>query len=86
VNRQEDGDNPEPERADDSIAERLALLVTRQAENQHRQHQRVVGAEQPLEQHQQTDRNEISGLDVHLWQAGGLTRFVSRPIFGSTQG
>ena len=50
---------PEDEGADDAVAQRRALLLRRQAEDQHRQHHRVVGAQQAFEQDEQGDGEEI---------------------------
>ena len=65
VHRQQRRQDPERERPEDAVAKGLALFVARQPENQDSQDQRVVRAEQPFEEHQQTYRQEISGVDVH---------------------
>ena len=53
LDREQRREDAERERADDAVAQRLLLLCARQAEDQDGQHQRVVGAEQALEQHEQ---------------------------------
>ena len=55
----------EDEGAEDAVAQRLLLLVARQPEHENGQHQRVVGAEQPLEQDEQGDREQVGGVEVH---------------------
>ena len=65
VDREQRREDAEDEGADDAVAQRLALLAARQAEHQDRQHQRVVGAEQPFEEHEQGDGDEISRMYVH---------------------
>ena len=58
-------EDPEGERAENAVAERLALLAARQAEHQDGEDQRVVGAEQSLEQDEQGNGQEIGGVNVH---------------------
>ena len=55
----------ERERADQAVAQRLFLIRPRQPEDHHRQHERVVGAQQPFEEDQQADGDEVGELDVH---------------------
>ena len=87
VDREQRGERAEGEGAEQAVAEGLLLLLPRQAEDHDGEDQRVVRAEQPFEHDQQADRDEIAQLDVHAMSASEtLTRFVSRPIFGSTQG
>ena len=59
----------EDEGAEDAVAQRLPLLALRQAEHEHGQHHRVVGAEQPFERDEQGDGDEIR----RLRQAVGIT-------------
>ena len=62
---QQGGKNSERERAEDAVAQRLALVGAGQAEHQDGQHQRVVGAEQTLQEHQQPDGEKVGEMDVH---------------------
>src|SRR4029450_11842153 len=68
----------------DAVAQGLALLRPRQAEHEDREHQRVVRAQQPLEQHEQTDSEEVRSLNVHtagirqeLWLSASRTEASS---------
>ena len=65
VHRQQRRQDAEDERAENAIAQRFLLLVARQAEDENCEHQRVVGAEQPLEQDQQGDREQVGGVEIH---------------------
>ena len=69
LDRQQRREDPEHEGADDPVAQRLALLRPRQAEDEDREHQRVVRAEQALEEHQQRDGEEVGSLNVHTGRA-----------------
>ena len=63
VDRQQRGERPEAERAEDAVAQRFLLLLARQPEHQHRQHHGVVGTEQALQRHQQRDGDEVGRLN-----------------------
>jgi hypothetical protein len=62
---QQGGGGAEGEGPDQAVAQRLFLIAARQPEDHHGQHQGVVGAEQPFEQHQQPDGDEVGDLNVH---------------------
>ena len=66
---QEHGDESKEERSEDAVAESDLLLLTRQSEHQDRQHQRVVGAEDPLEDNQQPDRDQIGCFEIERHRA-----------------
>ena len=76
VDREQDGNDAERERADDAVAERLRCWSTRQPEHEHREHERVVGAEQPFEHDEQTNRQEVVELNVHAGRADDLRYLV----------
>ena len=59
LDREQRGEDAEDERAEDPVAQRLLLLMTRQPEHQNRQHERVVGAEQALQQDEEADSDEV---------------------------
>src|SRR3954447_7967262 len=65
IGREQRREDAECERADEAVPQRLLLIAPGKAEDHHGQDERVVGAEQPFEQHQQPDGHEISGLNVH---------------------
>ena len=65
VHREDYGGDAKGERADDAVAERLPLVGSRQPEDEHRQDERVIGAEQPFENDEKTYRQEVVELDVH---------------------
>ena len=77
MHREENRDDPEEERPQDPVAQRLLLIFPRQPQHQDREHQRVVGAEQPLENDEQPDRDEIRSVNVHLFIRWG--RFLDVP-------
>ncbi len=85
VHGREDGEDPESKRAQDAVAKRLVLLAARETEDQDRQDEGIVGAQEALEEHQEADRDEIRDVNVHAGPASGLTQIVSMPILGSTQ-
>ena len=64
VDRQQRRDRAEREGADDAVAQRLLLLRLGQAEHQHGQDHRVVGAQQPFERHEQRDGDEVGRRDI----------------------
>ncbi len=64
-----DGEDPESKGPEDAVAQRLVLLAPRETEDENRQHQRVVRAQQALEQDQQADRDEIRDVNVHAGPA-----------------
>ena len=66
VHREKNRDDPEEERPQDPVAQRLLLIFPRQPQHQDREHQRVVGAEQPLENDEEPDRDEIRSVNVHF--------------------
>jgi hypothetical protein len=61
---QQRGDDAKREAADQAVPQRSAVLRLWQPQHHDRHHQRVVGAEQPFQRHEQRDGNEISRLDV----------------------
>ena len=56
---EQDGEDPKREGTDDPIAERLALLPFREAQDEHGQHHGVVRAEESFEGDEQSDCDEI---------------------------
>ncbi len=66
VEAEQQRDRSEGERSHDSIAQGPLLLRLRQAEHQHGQDDRIVGAQEPLEEHQKTDYQEVGTFDHHL--------------------
>ena len=64
IYRQDRGDDPQGEPADQSEAQRLALVASREAQDHDGHHERVVGAEEPLQRHQQADGHEVGQLNV----------------------
>ena len=44
---------------------RLVMLALRQPEHHHGHHESIVGTEQPLEDDEESDRDEIGELNVH---------------------
>jgi hypothetical protein len=63
VNRQQRCKCPEGKRAQDAVTERLTLLCFGEAENEHRQHHGVVGAQQTFERDEKRDSDEIRDLN-----------------------
>jgi hypothetical protein len=65
VRRQKRGHDAERERPDQPILECFFLIGASQPQDHHRQHQRVVGAEQSFEDDEETNGDEIFGLQNH---------------------
>jgi hypothetical protein len=65
MDREQRREDSKEERSEDAVPERLLLLVPGQTEHQNREHERVVGAQQSLEQHQERDGDEIRSVNVH---------------------
>ena len=69
---------------------RLALVYLRQREHEDGQDERVVGAEQSLEQDEEDDREEIGELDVHaaaeLLYQDGISRLMEFKDYYKTLG
>jgi hypothetical protein len=94
--REQYRDDAEDKRADDAVAERLALFGLRQAKDQHGQHHGVVSAEQAFESNEKGNCEEVGGSDVQAvlrsYRSIGaasradLIRVVSRPILTLYQG
>ena len=61
--REQRGDRAEAEGAENAVSQRISLFALRQAEHEHREHHRVVGAQQPLQRHQERDGQKISRLN-----------------------
>jgi hypothetical protein len=51
--------NPEGEGSHETVSQRLFVVSPREAQDHQREHQRVVGAQQPLQEHEQADRDEV---------------------------
>ena len=68
IHREDRGDDPQGEPADQAEAQRLALVASREAQDHDGHHERVVGAEEPLQRDQQANRDEVGQLNVdHLF-------------------
>ena len=84
VRRQEDRHAAEQEGADNAVAERLLLLVARQAEHQDREDHRVVGAQKPFEQDEEGDGDEVGRREPgpgHREAAGSPTENGRHNLF-----
>jgi hypothetical protein len=55
--------DPENEGTDQTVLQRLIVAILRQPEDHHRDHERVVGAQQAFERDQQTNGDKIGGLN-----------------------
>ena len=74
-------ENPERERADDPVPERLLLLALGKREHQHGQDEGVVRAQRRFQQHQEPDRDEVGAFDRK-----GHGRSNGTPIPGYSDG
>ena len=59
----------EEEGSENAVAKRFLLLFPRQPEHENGQHERVVGAQQALEQDEEGDGQKIRSVDIH---SGGM--------------
>jgi hypothetical protein len=69
VRREKGGERAEGEAADESVTQRLLVVGPRQAQHHDGHDQRVVGAEQALEDDEQPDGREILEFEGHVVEA-----------------
>jgi len=62
---EDDRDATKEEGAADAVSQRFLLMLARQAQHEHREHHRVVSAEETFEDNEQQDRDEVGEGEIH---------------------
>ena len=62
---EDDREATKEEGAADAVSQRFLLMLARQAQHEHREHHRVVSAEETFEDNEQQDRDDIGEGEIH---------------------